>query len=131
MLWPAPRAMLFAVRVDWDKYHVRLAEIGRTRWMQGAEQDPTWQNDTSTRNHCLWFIWAGQCRMRFRTGWRSLRAGQCVWLRPNGWRYDAKQNPANPLGVNFIHFDLVDARGRTLPLPAPLPPEWIDPPDQD
>ena len=120
-----------SVRVDWDKYHVRLAEIGRTRWMHGVEQDPTWQNDTVATSHTLWFIWAGQGELRFRDGWHPLRAGHCVWLRPTGWHYDAKQNPADPLGVNFIQFDLVDDHGRAWPLPAPLPPEWIDPPDPD
>jgi AraC family transcriptional regulator of arabinose operon len=91
----------------------------------------TWQNDTSALSHIIWFIWAGQAEMRFRAGWKPLRAGQCVWLRPNGWRYDTKQNPADPLGVNFIQFDLVDDRGRVMKLPAPLPPELIDAPDED
>jgi AraC family transcriptional regulator of arabinose operon len=99
--------------------------------MQGVEQDPTWQNDTSTQSHIIWFIWAGQAQMRFRSGWRPLRAGHCIWLRPNRWHYDAKQNPVDPVGVNFIQFDLVDARGRTMKMPAPLPPELIDPPDAD
>jgi len=97
----APIGYALAVRIDWDKYHVRLAEIGRTRWMKGVEQDPTWQNETVATRHTIWFIWAGQGEMHFRGGWHPLRAGRCVWLRPDGWHYDAKQNPADTSGCEF------------------------------
>ncbi|MDD5705264.1 MAG: AraC family transcriptional regulator [Kiritimatiellae bacterium] len=63
--------------------------------------------------------------MRLRTGWVSLRPGVCLWLRP-GWAYTATQDPARPVSLSFMHFDLVDARGRLRPRHAALPPEFID-----
>lgn len=50
----------------------------------------------------------------------ELSPGSCMWMRP-GRRYEAEQDPAQRLGVNFIHFELC-ASWSGLPLSAFEPP---------
>jgi AraC-like DNA-binding protein len=76
----------------------------------------------------LVFIRQGAGRWRLRSGWRVIAPGVCLWLRP-GWVYDCEQDPERPISFTYIHFDLVDRRGRTRPATMPLPPEYIAPPD--
>lgn len=116
------------MRIAWSRYHVRLNVVGRSRWARGVRAEPTWSANPTVEDNDLWFIWAGAGKMRLRQGWVGLQPGICLWLRP-GWEYQVKQDPENPLGISFLHFDLVDARGKPRPADAPLPPEWIEPPD--
>ena len=54
-----------------------------------------------------------------------IHKGLCHWSRP-GWAYACTQDPANPLGVTAIHFDLLDAAGNLIPPDADhLPPEQL------
>jgi AraC-like DNA-binding protein len=115
-----------SVRIEWNRYHVRLGPIGRNRWAQGVKVPSDW--DRVIPQHDLWFVWAGKGRMHLRKGWVDLRPGLCVWMR-RGWNYHATQDPKNPVGMNFIHFELVDARGKPRRYDAPLPPELIEPLD--
>jgi len=116
------------MRVDWTRYRARLNTIGRSRWDRGIRAEPGWGEGRRIRDQDLWFIWTGQGKIRLRSGWADLHPGLCLWLRP-GWGYAVKQNPNNPLGMNFIHFDLVDAHRHKRSPDAGLPPEIIEPPD--
>lgn len=58
--------------------------------------------------------------MILEAGEIELSAGTCLWMQP-GRRYEAEQDPAQRLGVNFIHFDLC-AAWSGLPLSAFAPP---------
>ncbi len=70
----------------------------------------------------LWFVWAGQGRMRLTEGKViDLHPGVCFWMRP-GRTYQATHDPADPLGVTFIHFDLWRSARKKVPIPM-MPPE--------
>jgi len=75
--------------------------------------------------HVLLYFWAGRGQRLLPTGWVPVHAGCCHWSRP-GWTYASRQSPRNPLGVDAIHFDLVDGSGAILPIPGlDLPPEQL------
>jgi AraC-like DNA-binding protein len=66
------------------------------------------------RDQELWVVWAGGGWMDTGAERFRLRPGFCAWMRPGGI-YDAEQDEAAPLGINFIHFDLLDMEtGRVL-----------------
>ncbi|MDD5707906.1 MAG: AraC family transcriptional regulator [Kiritimatiellae bacterium] len=117
------------MRIEWDRYRVRLGNVGRKRWVRGLIITTDWSHGGMTvTDQDLLFFWAGHGRIRLRSGWAKVEPGVCVWARP-GWTYHAEQDPNDPLGNHFIHFNLVDCRGRVRPARAPLPPEIIHPPD--
>lgn len=97
-----------------------LRQRGRVRCEPGWHLGPGWAR--GLRDFDLWFVWAGRGRMRLDRGEIALHPGTCIWMRP-GHRYEAEQDPADPLGVNYIHFDLQPAgRGATAAEP---PFEWL------
>lgn len=99
----------------------RLHQRGRVRCEPGWHLGPGWAR--GLRDFDLWFVWAGRGRMRLEHGEVPLHPGTCIWMRP-GRRYEAEQDPADPLGVNYIHFDLLPA-GRRTPTEATPPFEWL------
>lgn len=119
------------VRIAWNECRLRLSGMGRSHWDCGSKWGHRWE-PPGTEMHCqhLMVIWAGEGRFRLRQGWVPLRPGVCIWARP-GWPYVATQNPERPIRLNFLNFDLLNARGRPLPPSVPLPPEFIEPPDPE
>jgi AraC-like DNA-binding protein len=99
-------------------YTLTLGDLGRVRCEPGWHLGPDWVR--GLRDYDLWFVWAGRGRMRVGRDEVRLGPGSCVWMRP-GQAYEAEQEPAERLGVNYIHFQLHRA-GRALPLSAFSPP---------
>jgi AraC-like DNA-binding protein len=116
------------MRIEWDRYRVCFHAIGRNRWANGLIAEPFWIKGAGLPQDDLWFVWAGQGKMRLRHGWVELRPGICLWMR-KGRCYRVKQDPQNPLGMNFFNFALVDKDGHERPARAASPPEYIEPPD--
>lgn len=114
--------MLSAMVIDWNRTSIRIGGVvGRIRCETDWQLDPDW---SSRLNDCdLWLVWAGRGQMRIDGGEPIvLRPGVCLWMRP-GHVYRGTHEPSDRLGVTFVHFDLVDARGRRRKLAdAALPP---------
>jgi AraC-like DNA-binding protein len=74
--------------------------------------EPNWRLDASwaaqLRDYDLWLVWAGRGQMRLSDREIQLRPGVCLWMRP-GRTYLATQDPADRLGVSFMHFQLEPA----------------------
>jgi AraC-like DNA-binding protein len=96
----------------------RLHTRGRVRCEPGWNLGPGWAS--GLRDYDLWFVWAGRGRMWLDRGEIALRPGTCLWMRP-GHRYEAEQDAAEPLGVNYIHFELMQP-GHASPLAGFSPP---------
>lgn len=100
---------------NWD---VRLNQRGRVRCEPGWHLGRGWAQ--GLHDFDLWFVWTGRGVMWLEDAEIALQPGTCVWMRP-GRRYEADQDLAAPLGVNYLHFDLIE-RGRDLPLSDFSPP---------
>jgi AraC-like DNA-binding protein len=107
------------MRIPWETVQVIPSHAGRLRCEPGWSLDQAWSD--SLRDFDLWVVWAGTGRMQLHTGTILLHPGTCLWMRPGGL-YLGEQNPNDRLGVTYIHFDLLDRRGRRLPK-SQLPPE--------
>ena len=97
---------------------VVLGDVGRVRCEPGWHLGPDWVR--GLHDYDLWFVWAGRGRMKVDREEIGLGPGTCVWMRP-GHRYEAEQEPAARLGVNYIHFRF-QKLGKVLPLSAIEPP---------
>ena len=105
------------VRIDWTR-------CTRRRWPAVPKLAFMPQERRKQKNVLLYW-WAGRGIRSLPSGMVAIRRGMCHWSRP-GWTYTCAQSPTNPLGVNAIHFDLVDRSGRILPPDSvPLPPEQL------
>jgi len=116
------------MRIDWEKTSARVTPNGssRDRWDAGVRTDPRWAHGYLT-DHDLWYVWGGRGWINTRQGRIALRPGTCIWLRP-GWFYEAGQDPDDPVGHDYIHFDLLDTRtGRRRAVSRPLPAELLQP----
>jgi AraC-like DNA-binding protein len=119
------------VKIDWTTYHARVGNAGRSQWTRGQEWGHTLEPPgRKLKTFTLAIFLAGSGRMRCRHGWIPLRPGVCTWGRP-GHPYVARQDPEDPLSHFFVEFELVNARGGRLAHHAPLPPEFIEPPDPE
>lgn len=107
--------------IPWSSWQVACGTFGRVRCEPGWRLDATWS--ARLQDFDLWFVWAGRGTMRLRSGRMiELRPGVALWCRPGGL-YLAEQDPDHRLGVNFIHFDLVDGQGRRWTARRGLPGE--------
>jgi len=105
------------VRIDWTR-------CARRRWPPVARLEFTPQERRKPR-HVLLYWWAGRGERLLPDGPAPIHKGLCHWSRP-GWSYACTQNPANPLGVTAIHFDLLDGAGEVIPPGhVQLPPERL------
>ena len=69
--------------------------------------------------------WAGRGLRSTPFGQFHVLPGTCFWSRPGG-EYRVEQEPADPLGITAIHFDILHPDGRLLdPSELPLPPERL------
>jgi AraC-like DNA-binding protein len=116
----------------------RLVLAGREAAPRGQTHDPGW-GGSDPRYHHLWFIWKGKGALSSPAGEFPLRPGRCVWMRPRvnyAYRWDAN----DPLGDDFVVFELRDSRGRLILAPPMLAgaagqrlvlPEVFAPPDPE
>lgn len=115
------------MRMDWTRLRVAVSKgVGRVRCEPGWRLGPDWA--AQLRDCDLWFVWAGRGRMTLRDRTIELRPGVCLWMRPGGI-YLAEQEPADRLGVTYLHFDVLNARGSPLRRDRVLPPEVYEVPD--
>lgn len=91
------------------------------------------------RCHHLWFIWKGKGAMSTPAGEFALRPGTCVWMRPRV-EYAYRWDPNDPLGDDFVAFEMRDARDRLILAPPRITdsashrtvlPEVFSPPDPE
>ena len=111
--------------LDWDTLQVRLswANCGLIRWPRGLTQDP--HPNAETPDNDLVYVWAGRGGLNLRSGAAELVPGTCLWFRP-GWQNRSWQTPDQPVGLTYIHFDLLNKRGRVIPpRHEDLPPEQL------
>ena len=108
---------LSEMKIAGQECQVAVGHAGRVRCEPGWHLGAGWARGLADFD--LWFVWAGQGRMWIDGNERELRPGTTVWMRP-GRRYEAEQDPADRLGVNYVHFELRGPRG--LPLSAFTPP---------
>lgn len=108
------------MKISWSHTHARINSAGRVRCEEGWRLDSTFSE--ALRDFDLWFVWAGRGIMQLQAGMIDLIPGTCIWMRPGG-AYLAGQDSANRLGVSFVHFDLLDARGRNVSATAAIPGE--------
>lgn len=116
----------------WQDLRIRIAwnRCNRRVWPGGPLLDLSPEQRRKRRNVLLYF-WSGQGTRSLPGREVAIKAGVCHWSRP-GWSYACRQSPANPLGVNSIHFDFLDDAGRAVP-PGELglPPEELPVADPD
>lgn len=119
--------------IQWDHVRVKLEVCGRVRWAAGLITDPSWRAPGSTQpwttdTYDLIYIWSGKGALVTAEATIPLHPGVCLWLRP-GREYDIVQRPHAPLGMNYLHFNLVDAMGASVMHGLELPPEALYPLD--
>ncbi len=73
----------------------------------------------------LWFVWKGRGWMRSRTREFSLWPGFCALMRPGGI-YDAGHDDAEPLGIVYVHFDVLRNGSRVRPAFFSAWPEFFE-----
>lgn len=104
-------------------FQLKLGPSGRVFCEPGWHLGPGWSR--GLHDFDLWFVWRGRGTMLIDQREEiALTPGVCLWMTP-GRLYEAKQDPEDRLGVNFIHFDLLATPG-ALPLSAFTPPfNWM------
>jgi len=107
--------------IDWTTARVKPGAAGRAEPRLHWSLDETWSRERVI-DLDFWFVWAGSGRMQLRDRDVELRPGTLIWMRPGG-RYVTQQNPRDPMGVDFAHFDLLDKRSRPIIDAARLPAE--------
>ena len=104
----------------WDQLELRLGRHGRLRCEPGWRLAREWS--TRLADFDFWLVWAGRGEMRLRDRRIALRPGVALWMRPGGL-YLADHDPTHPLGVSFMHFDLLEPQTGRRPEGAELPDE--------
>jgi len=89
------------MKIEALSFHPIAGLCGRVRCEPGWNLSATWAKGLI--DYDLWFVWEGRGTMITSTGEYALYPGVCLWMRP-GHRYEAEQDPAARLGVNYIHF---------------------------
>lgn len=85
-----------------EKMIADIGRSGRVRCEPGWHLSEDWARRLT--DHDLWIVWAGRGWMTLREGRGvDLRPGVLIWARPGG-TYLARQDPADRLGVSYIHF---------------------------
>lgn len=99
-----------ALNLDWNNLEVRIVSAGYSLWESGVSCSWTWRRRVIPDND-LWIFDTGKCVMQMVGGKTPLNKDSIIWMRP-GHIYDVTQDPRNPIGHYYIHFDLIDSRGQ-------------------
>lgn len=84
---------------------VRLITVGRKLNRKGGTVEFPWENGLRKDVHELWYIHHGHGELRAEGGdWVEIRSGMMVWFHAHRF-YEWRQDPMEPLGVNFFHFE--------------------------
>ena len=114
------------MQMPWDTLEVVPGPAGMVRWTPGVPVEPLWSGRTEDFDLIVITGGAGWIVVDGRRA--RLAAGCALWLKP-GRSYPAGQDPANPLAMTYIHFDLRRTDGQALPAAVVLPPDLLAPPD--
>lgn len=98
------------MRLDWDHLEVKIGRGGYYRWERGVHCSWTWQNRIITDND-IWLLDCGEAVMNMIGGKTSLNKNTILWLRPGHDKYAVDQNPDDPIGLFYIHFELIRPDG--------------------
>lgn len=110
------------VIIDWSNTAVRITLTGRSIWRRG--QSLGWRQTID--DHDLWYVFCGKGELRTASDRPlPLVTGACLWLTP-GCVFEGRQDPADPVGNYYVHFNLYDLKGRLRPYTAPRPPEQLE-----
>lgn len=112
--------------LDWNGLDVRIvwSRCSRRRW-PGVPRLAFSREQLHKPRNVLISCWAGRGVRSTPSGQLPVTPGACFWSRPGG-EYHVEQDPAEPLGLTAIHFDLLQQGGQLLdPLELPLPPEQL------
>ena len=119
------------MNLDWNHLEVRIVSAGYSLWESGVLCSKTWIRRVIPDND-LWIFDTGKCSMQMVGGKTKLNRDSIIWMRP-GHIYDVTQDPDDPIGHTYIHFDLIDSLGRHFfPTPEQMPetlhsfniPQW-------
>jgi AraC-like DNA-binding protein len=124
-----PASYLFDCRWEWTdetyfcvfmiSWNVRLnSPSGRLSC--GVGWSRTRENSLMLRDLELWFVWRGRGWMRTKDRELPLWPGFCALMRPGGI-YDAGHDETEPLGIVFLHFDILQG---SRPAPAGVVAGW-------
>lgn len=98
---------------------IDVCQVGRTDWPEGVAVFSPWITPRVLQHFELWFIWRGRGWVRQGETSTAIRAGELYWFQPHV-QYVVDQDPADPLGVNYAGFDMLQ-NGELL---RSTPPEW-------
>ena len=70
-----------------------------------CEPNWQWKRKAPIPNFDLLYIWSGKGNLRLNGKDYPLQRGTCFLFRPGDWT-TATQDPANPLVITYIHFDV-------------------------
>ena len=98
--------------LDWDHLNVNLniSSCGYSLWERGVVCSRTWLPRPFVKNNDLWIFDTGKGAMNMVNGKTPLHKNSIIWLRP-GHQYIAEQDPEDPIGLIYIHFDLIKPDG--------------------
>lgn len=96
--------------LDWDQLEVRLNVGGYSQWEGGVKCSRTWSRPHSEKDNDVWIFDTGRCVMDMLNGKTPLHKNSIIWMRP--WhKYTVEQDPDDPIGLIYIHFDLIRPDG--------------------
>ena len=96
--------------LDWDHLDVHLKICGYSLWERGVACSRTWLPRPFVNDNDLWIFDTGKGVMNMINGKTPLHKNSIIRLRP-GHQYIAEQDPEDPLGLIYIHFDLIKPDG--------------------
>lgn len=92
-------------------HHTRINLAGRVRTTPGWTLAKTWGPRFTDLD--IWFVWSGTGWLKTQNKTYPLQPGFCLIAR-GGNVYEAGHSDSESLGVNFIHFDLIDPHGKII-----------------
>ncbi len=100
------------MRLDWNNLTVKLGDCGYSLWPGGVDCVKTWMGRIIPDND-LWIFDTGSGTMDMVQYICNLHKNTILWMRP-GHDYKVKQNPKDPIGMLYFHFDLIQPDGSRL-----------------
>jgi len=94
--------------MEWTELQIRINRCGTVR----CEQNWAWDSSPLS-DFDLWYVWAGRGTLAWRDQTLPVAVGSLLCLQP-GEAYHGRHDPAQRLGVTYMHFDFVDGHGRVV-----------------
>lgn len=94
--------------LSWDQLRIKLVFCNRILCEPGWRLAPEWS--TLLADFDMWYVFKGKGTMQLAGQRVALRPGVCFWMRPGG-TYLGEQAEDDRLGVNALHFEVIDPAG--------------------